>query len=275
MIDLKRNTKKIPVPTTGLRVRKNSIYEPFQKDDFKLSRSKFSDFLSCKRCFYLDRVGGLDVPKTPAWSLNETTDLLLKKEFDLCRQKQIPHRLFLENNLDYLVPFKHEKIDEWRDSLHAGLSARYKKSNIILKGGIDDIWQDTFTKKIIIVDYKSQAKKGRISSSNYLSDPFHEGYKVQMDFYSYLLKQMGFDVDKTSYFLVCNANRERKDFNKVMHFDEYLIPYQWNTEWVEDKIDEMINIMNSYEIPTANPCCRNCAYSEQFFKITKRCNKSN
>ena len=160
MIDLKRNTKKIPVPTTGLRVRKNSIFEPFQKDDFKLSRSKFSDFLSCKRCFYLDRVGGLDVPKTPAWSLNETTDLLLKKEFDLCRQKQIPHRLFLENNLDHLVPFKHDKIDEWRDSLHAGLSARYKKSNIILKGGIDDIWQILLQKKLSLLTISLKQKKG-------------------------------------------------------------------------------------------------------------------
>ena len=26
-----------------------------------------------------------------------------------------------------------------------------------------------------------------------------------MDFYAYLLKGMGFDVHKTSYFLVCNA----------------------------------------------------------------------
>ena len=33
----------------------------------------------------MDRVVGLDSPGTPGWTLNETTDLLLKKEFDACR----------------------------------------------------------------------------------------------------------------------------------------------------------------------------------------------
>ena len=82
MIDLKRNSKKDLVPATGVRSRRSSIYRPGQTDDFKISRGRFSNFLTCKRCFYLDRVMGLDAPGTPGWTLNETTDLLLKKEFD-------------------------------------------------------------------------------------------------------------------------------------------------------------------------------------------------
>ena len=104
MIDLKRNSKKELVPATGKRVREFSIYTPHQEKDFKISRGKFSDFLTCPKCFYLDRVGGLDSPGTPGWTLNETTDLLLKKEFDICREQQIPHRLFKENGLEHLVP---------------------------------------------------------------------------------------------------------------------------------------------------------------------------
>ena len=92
MIDLKRNGKKEPIRATGLRSRASSCYSPYQKEDFKISRGKFSNFLTCKRCFYLDRVKGLDPPGTPGWTLNETTDLLLKKEFDYCRERQIPHR---------------------------------------------------------------------------------------------------------------------------------------------------------------------------------------
>ena len=34
---------------------------------------------------------------------------------------------------------------------------------------------------------------------------------------------MGFDVHKTSYFLVCNAKRDDEEFNKRMNFDEYLV----------------------------------------------------
>ena len=95
MIDLKRNSKKEPIRATGLRSRASSCYSPNQKEDFKISRGKFYNFLTCKRCFYLDRVKGLDPPGTPGWTLNETTDLLLKKEFDYCRERQIPHRLFI------------------------------------------------------------------------------------------------------------------------------------------------------------------------------------
>ena len=60
MIDLKRNSKKELVPAIGMRSRTSSIYTPHQTEDFKISRSKFSDFLTCPKCFYLDRVKGLD-----------------------------------------------------------------------------------------------------------------------------------------------------------------------------------------------------------------------
>ena len=234
MIDLKRNSKKEPVKATGLRMRASSSYSPNQKEDFKISRGRFSNFLTCKRCFYLDRVKGLDPPGTPGWTLNETTDLLLKKEFDYCRERQIPHRLFIDNDLSHLVPFDHPDMDDWRNSLHKGLMLRHKDTNIILTGGVDDIWQHKITKQLIVVDYKSQAKHGRVDKQDYLEDPFHEGYKIQMDFYAYLLKGMGFDVHKTSYFLVCNAKRDDEEFNKRMNFDEYLVPYDWNIDWIED-----------------------------------------
>ena len=58
MISLKRNSKLELVEATGIRVRKSSMYTPNQNEDFKISRGKFSDFLTCPRCFYLDRVNG-------------------------------------------------------------------------------------------------------------------------------------------------------------------------------------------------------------------------
>ena len=267
MIDLKRNGKKEPIRATGLRSRVSSCYSPNQKEDFKISRGKFTNFLTCKRCFYLDRVKGLDPPGTPGWTLNETTDLLLKKEFDYCRERQIPHRLFIENELSNVVPFDHPEIDNWRDSLHKGLMLRHKDTNIILTGGVDDIWQHNISKQLIIVDYKSQAKLGRVDKQDYLEDPYHEAYKIQMDFYAYLLSGMGFDVHQTSYFLVCNAKRDDQEFKKRMNFDEYLVPYNWNIDWIDNKIDEMINVMNCKQVPEQNLSCKNCAYSEQYAKV--------
>ena len=266
MIDLKRNSKKEPVKATGVRAREASSYTPNQTEDFKISRGRFSNFLTCPRCFYLDRVKGLDAPGTPGWTLNETTDLLLKKEFDHCREQQIPHRLFAPNGLSHVVPFDHPEMDNWRDSLHHGLMLRHKDTSIILTGGVDDIWQDTRTKKLIVVDYKSQAKNGRLDKQDYLDDPYHDGYKTQMDFYAYLLTGMEFDVHPTSYFLVCNAKRDDDGFHKTMNFDEYLVPYNWNSDRIEGQIDEMVALMNQHEIPEPNECCKNCAYADQYAK---------
>ena len=88
-----------------------------------------------------------------------------------------------------------------------------------------------------------------------------------MDFYAYLLKGMGFDVHKTSYFLVCNAKRDDEEFNKRMNFDEYLVPYDWNIDWIEEEIDSMVSLMNNEQIPESNLSCKNCAYSEQYSKL--------
>ena len=270
MIDLKRNSKKEPVKATGVRAREASSYTPNQTEEFKISRGRFSNFLTCPRCFYLDRVKGLDAPGTPGWTLNETTDLLLKKEFDHCREQQIPHRLFAPNGLSHVVPFDHPEMDNWRDSLHHGLALRHKDTSIILTGGVDDIWQDTRTKKLIVVDYKSQAKNGRLDKQDYLDDPYHDGYKTQMDFYAYLLTGMGFDVHPTSYFLVCNAKRDDDGFHKTMNFDEYLVPYNWNSDRVEIQVDEMVALMNQHEIPEPNECCKNCAYADQYAKAVHK-----
>ena len=76
MISLKRNSKGELVPATGRRSTDKSIYKPNQTEDFKVSRGKFSDFLTCPRCFYMDRVLGLAEPGMPGWSLNSATDEL-------------------------------------------------------------------------------------------------------------------------------------------------------------------------------------------------------
>ena len=261
MISLKRNTKLELIPAQGVRVRKNSIYQPNQSEQFRISRGKFNDFLLCKRCFYYDRVLGLVYPDLPGWTLNETTDRLLKKEFDDCRAKQIPHRIFLENNQNNWVPFDHPEMDKWRDSLHHGLQYEFK--NILLTGGVDDIWQDTETNQLILVDYKSQASSMKVETYSYLNSPYRSGYKIQMDFYAYLLKKMGFEVSESSYFLVCNADRDADGFHGKLEFSETLVEYKWNIDWIEEKLEEMLDTLNKDEVPQSNSSCMNCAYFEQ------------
>ncbi len=77
---------------------------------------------------------------------------------------------------------------------------RFKGTNIILTRGVDDIWQDTNTKELVVVDYKSQANRKPLDPTSYLSDVYHEGYKIQMDFYSFLLQEMGVFCFENSIF---------------------------------------------------------------------------
>ena len=268
MISLKRNSKKELTPATGLRSRASSFYTPNQPNLFKISQSKFNDFLTCQRCFYLDRVKGLVSPSIPGWTLNETTDLLLKKEFDLCREKQIPHRIFDQYDLNHIVPFMHTEIDKWRDSLHHGLKINFKNTNIILQGGVDDIWLDKTNNKLIVVEYKSQANNKAVNTESYLSNVYHQGYKIQMDFYAYLLTEMGFEVSPVSYFYVCNADRSTTRFDSKIVFMETLVPYKWDSTWIENKVWEMIKLLNSEIIPEGNNSCENCAYSLQRTNLT-------
>ena len=263
MISLKRNSKGEFVEAKGIRTRNSSIYIPNQQDSFRISRSKFEDFMNCERCFYLDRVKGLDSPSIPGWALNSAVDELLKNEFDICREMQVPHRIFSEFGLSNIVPFKHADIELWRKVPSHGLLYHVDGSNIELQGGIDDLWYNQDTKQVIIVDYKAQSTKYAVETNRYLAGTYHQAYKRQLDFYAYLLTKMGFELAYTGYFYVCNAGKAAEDFGGVMRFDETLVPYAWNSDWIEPKIQQMINILNSNELPTSNQSCENCAYATQ------------
>jgi hypothetical protein len=263
MISLKTNSKGEYVTAAGIRTRESTVYTPGQTEDFTISRSKLTDFRKCKKCFYLDRVRGLVYPSTPGWTLNARTDQLLKKEFDECREREIAHRIMEEHGLEYVVPFKHEEMDHWRDSMRHGLRARFKSTNIILHGGVDDIWWDTTTKEVIVVDYKSQANKKVVNPETYLYPTHRKWYAEQMDFYAYLLQEMGFDVSGTSYFYVCNEDGQAPGFHGKLTFQETLVPYEWSSDWIESSVKKMIKTLNSTEVPSSNISCENCAYARQ------------
>lgn len=261
MINLKRDTKGQLKEASGLRTRASSIYNPGQLDSFKISRSKFSDFLTCTRCFYLDRVKGLASPGMPGWSLNVAVDDLLKKEFDRYRENREPHPIFREYNLNF-VPYQHQSMDKWRNSLSGGIEYHDKETNIIFTGGVDDIWYDLDTDQLVVIDYKAQSSSKAVNQHTYLNSVYHQGYKMQLDFYAFVLSKMGFDVSCKGYFLVCNADKSLENFNNSLKFDTHLIEYEVQTDWIAPKITEMKDLLDCETVPDRNPYCENCAYIE-------------
>ena len=254
---IKKDSKEI----SAFRKRKNSIYIKGQNMPFKISRSKFSNFLACKRCFYLDRVKGLKEPSMPGWALNLTVDELLKKEFDFYREIQKPHPIMIKNKLNF-VPYKHKDINFWRNAKSGGISYLDKNTNLIIHGGIDDVWFNLDNKKLIIVDYKAQSTTKVVEANTYLSNIYHKDYMIQMDIYVHILRKMKFQVSDIAYFYVCNGEKKYEKFDNKINFSVSLVPYKTDDSWIDKKIIEMKNILESGNIPPINKNCEKCVYIE-------------
>lgn len=282
MIDLE-NKKEI---ATGLKSR--NIYVPGQNKDFKISRSKFDNFRKCPRCFYFDVVKGFIEPGTPGWALNSKTDELLKKEFDKFRDEEKPHPFFLKEGLKDLIPYKNNQIakdadgnvikysatkkpykvmDAWRTNAK-GISIRFKNTNLILYGSVDDIWFNVNTNELIVVDYKSQGKAESLNPKTYFDVDYHLDYQRQLNFYAYLLNNQKGDLEnlkisKTAYLYVVNARGLEDKFDNKLIFEPKLVPVEISDKGIEDEVQEMLDLMNSENLPKSNPKCKNCAYSKR------------
>ena len=260
-MSLKKNFRGKLMDVSAFRSRKHSIYTKGSNKTFKISRSKFNNFLSCKRCFYLDRVKGLKEPSMPGWALNLAVDELLKKEFDYYRRSQKPHPVMVKNKLNF-IPFKHRDIDIWRNARTGGIFYLDEKTNLIIHGGIDDVWYDLDKKKLVVIDYKAQSSAEIVNTDTYLSNIYHQDYKLQMDIYVHILRKMKFEVSDITYFYVCNGLRNHNKFDNKINFSATLVPYTTNTSWIDKKVSEMKLLLESDQIPEINKSCEHCAYLE-------------
>ena len=116
----------------------------------------------------------------------------------------------------------------------SGVEYIHPELNLKLAGGIDDVWQNLETKELIVVDYKAQSKSEK-KIDGYLDDTYHEGYKLQLDFYKYLFEKNGFKVQKIGYFVVYNATKEREEFKNKLEFTCDLVPYETDSSHIEKK----------------------------------------
>lgn len=241
----------------------SDYYKPDRKPDWnyggnkwRLSRSKIDLFLECPRCFYIDNKLGTARPKGFPFNLNSAVDALLKKEFDMHRAKKSSHPLMKEYGLD-LVPFNDPRMDEWRDALRGGVTFRHP-SGLTITGGVDDIWQKQ-NGELVVVDYKATSKEGKIEA---LEEDWHRGYKRQLEIYQWLLRQNGFKVSDTAYWVYANADKDKKAFDGKLEFELTLVPYKGNADWVEATVEDIKRCLDASSLPEADDDCDYCKYRE-------------
>jgi len=165
----------------------------------------------------------------------------------------------VEYNLNF-IPFDHPDIDKWRQSLSSGISYLDENTNLIIKGGIDDVWFNLDTEELVVVDYKAQSSSTPVETEAYLESKFHQGYKRQMDIYVHILRNMNFKVSDQTYFMVCNGEKTNDYFNNRIDFKTVLVPYKSDSSWVPNKIKEMKSVLDNNQIPEYNINCETCIY---------------
>jgi hypothetical protein len=209
---------------------------------------------------------GVKRPSMPSFTLNNAVDELLKREFDIHRAQGSKHPLVEKYGLD-AIPFSHERMEEWRDALRRGISYLHESTNLLVRGGIDDVWVNP-QGELIIVDYKATSKKVGPSTK----DDLYDSYKRQLEIYQWLFRKNGFTVSPTVYFVYVNGKADAEAFDGKLEFDAELIPYIGNDDWVEGAIVGLKNMLMSDEIPKVGTSfgggpCEYCTYRESAGKI--------
>jgi len=232
---------------------KKGRYSPNSIDPYEVSRSKVELFLSCARCFWLDRRQGIAPPSSPPYTLNSAIDGLLKREFDRYRVAKETHPLLKAQGLS-LVPAQRPELEEWRINLK-GVRVLETTTHLLVYGSIDDLWEDE-QGTYYVADYKATAKNGSVG----IDADWQVSYKRQVELYQWLLRQRGLPVSDQAWFVYANGQKNRDLFDGTLHFDISLIPYEGNTDWVVPTLQNMHRILNKDSLPAAAASCKLCSF---------------
>jgi hypothetical protein len=235
---------------------RSPAYQPGQSGAYKVSRSKIDLFRQCPRCFWLDARLKIKRPSSPPFRINSMIDELFKTEFDVHREGQTVHPLCETYGLK-LVPFKHEKMDEWRDALRRGVQFLHEPTQLLVTGGIDDIWIDLDTDELVVVS---------------LDADWQIGYKRQIEVYQWLLRQNGFKVKDTGYFVYTNGQLDADGFKDTLKFKTKIIDYQGSDSWVEPTLRKMKACLEG-DMPAVGTAamggpCEFCTYARSRTQLT-------
>jgi len=235
-----------------------SYYDPHTTQPFRISRSKVQLFLDCPRCFYLDVRLGIKRPPGFPFSLNSAVDALLKKEFDVHRENKTMHPYIKETGLN-AIPYQHENLDLWRNNFK-GVSCHHKKTNFETFGAIDDLWLNLDTNEVIVVDYKATSKNDEVT----LDAEWQDGYKNQMEFYQWLLRNNGLKVANQGWFVYCNGRKDLDAFNNHLEFIVKMLPYEGDTSWIDETLDKIKRCLESNSTPLSSDACDYCKYVSEY-----------
>ncbi|NBW99115.1 hypothetical protein EBR03_06045 [bacterium] len=91
-----------------------------------------------------------------------------------------------------------------------------------------------------------------------------------MEVYQWLLRQNGFDVSDTCYWVYANGDRSKERFDATLSFRMTVVPYKGSGGWIEKTLLKIKSCLDSDKVPKANNDCELCGYVEDFKKYVDR-----
>ena len=221
--------------------------------------------MQCPRCFWLECRLRIKRPSGPPFRINSAVDELLKKEFDVFRDKKKPHPMMVQFGVD-AVPFAHNDLDVWRQNF-VGVQALHEPTGLLVFGAVDDIWVND-EGQLLVVDYKATAKEADVT----IDADWQIAYKRQMEVYQWLLRQNDFVVSDTGYFVYANGRLDLDGFFDKIEFRTKVIPYNGNDAWVEKKLIAIKKCLDGDMPPVGKAAmggeCDFCLYAKQRTELT-------
>ncbi|HSX46626.1 MAG TPA: PD-(D/E)XK nuclease family protein, partial [Patescibacteria group bacterium] len=204
-------------------------------------------------------------PSSPPFNINKTIDELFKKEFDRYRKEAKPHPIMVQFGVQ-AIPYAHDSLNVWRENF-TGVATMHEASNLYVFGAIDDVWVNDAS-ELIVVDYKATSKNSEVS----IDSDWQISYKRQLEVYQWLLRQNGFKVSDTGYFVYANARLDLDSFDDKLEFKTKVIPYTGTDNWVEPTLLQMKATMEG-DMPAVGTAamggvCEFCTYARQRTELT-------
>ncbi len=212
---------------------------------YKFSPSTLSILKECPRCFWLQFSKGIKRPEGVFPSLPSGMDIILKKHFDMFRDRgEMPPELkHLEG--EYKLFDDINLLADWRNNFK-GIHWQDEEGNVF-RGAIDNLLLKDG--KLVVLDYKTRGYPLKEETAGY--------YQDQMDIYNLLLRKNGYETEDYAYLLFYHPKEVSEQGDVVFHTD--LIMRNIDVGNAERIFSAAVAVLQG-EMPSPAVNCRYCGY---------------
>lgn len=204
-------------------------------------------FSECRRCFWLHYNRRVHRPRGIFPSLPSGMDEVIKDYIDSYREKDILPPELQGNVTGSLMPDLYT-LNRWRNWQTNALSHEYKRLNVIVFGALDDCLIDD--NYYIPMDYKTRGWAPKSGQSQ-------EYYQTQLDTYSLLLHELGYNIRNFAYLLYYFPQKAYK--NGRIDFKTQVVKVETNIERAKRKVKDAVETLRG-PLPKSHSGCEYCSW---------------